>query len=171
LLDCEELFLGYDAEKFDTDDDLFPDGLEFRMGTNGADGKDWKEDLDFDGVISGDEILQGTSPIRADAETHRRNGYRFEVERISSAGAAETCYALRIENVPTTRTQETAEHEPGVNELVVEVIESPEDAAETIFALRRMVVRVEFTRVRPPTLTIDTEDFETVSEQELPPVR
>ncbi len=168
LLDCEELFLGYDAERFDTDGDLFPDGLELRVGTNGADGDDWKEDLDFDGVASGAEIRQGTDPVRADADSHARHAYRFAVERVSTLGEAETCYQVQVTNLPTARTAGTAHHQEGINQLVFQMIESPEDAAETVFTLRQLVVDIAFTRMHPPTVAIDPERFVTISRQELP---
>ncbi len=164
LSNCEELLLGYDPTKFDTDGDLFSDWLEFRMGTNGADPGDWLEDLDFDGVPSGTEIISGTDPTRDDGIMRDTLAYRYDVQRVSKIGDARICYRFRVENLPVVHTRSTTEHELDVNDLVFELVESPEDTPNQSFALRRNVIPVRFDPHASKDVSV-SGDFLTISRQ------
>ncbi|MCK5796809.1 MAG: hypothetical protein KAI47_06495, partial [Deltaproteobacteria bacterium] len=81
LFDCEERFLGTNRNRFDSDADGIPDGVEVRFGTNPV-ANDLLSDLDFDGMPNGDEIRLHTDP-RADDAAHRsRASYRYDVVRV-----------------------------------------------------------------------------------------
>jgi hypothetical protein len=163
LLDCEEVNLGFDRTKFDTDRDLFPDWFELRMGTNAADYDDSKEDLDFDGKTSGEEILIGTDPKVHDTAAHRDYGYRYHLHPTTPVGAAQVCYTYRIENISLGSTLGTAEHQEGMNTVVLETVESPEDDPDGVFALRRRVLQLEFGSTEGVVEVSADGEFETIS--------
>lgn len=168
LTDCEETYLGWDKTRFDSDGDMFPDALELRFHTNAVDSTDWKEDLDFDGVMTGDEIKQGTDPTVDDSALHATYAYRYQVDRPQSFGKSEICYSFVIENVTLTRTKESESRPAGLNEVVFEFIESPEDAPEELFQLRRYVMPVQYGRTSEQSIVGPSYDqFELISEMDL----
>lgn len=163
LTDCEELFLGYDAKRFDSDRDLFPDWLELRYGTNAADPADVQEDLDFDGVITSDEIREGMSPIHSDSDQRARYGFVYSMVRgVTEIGSAQTCYRFEVQNVSLAETTAVADHPANTNDLVVETVESPEDDPEKTFALRRAVIPVQFASGRKRAQQVQASDFNTI---------
>jgi hypothetical protein len=143
VTDCEETYLGWDPKRFDTDGDLLPDALELRFHTNAKDPRDAKNDLDFDGVSSEEEIERGTDPTVNDKDLHEEYAYRYDVERAQRA-AAQICYSFAINNVTLTQTLALGSRAAGTNDVVFEFIESPEDAPEKVFELRRFVMPVQF---------------------------
>jgi hypothetical protein len=78
LLDCEERFLGTNRNRFDSDADGIPDGLEVRFNTNPV-ANDVLTDLDFDSMPNGDEVRLHTDPRGDDAAHRARVSYRYDV--------------------------------------------------------------------------------------------
>ncbi|MBK8012768.1 MAG: VWA domain-containing protein [Deltaproteobacteria bacterium] len=171
LSDCEERSVGYDPAKFDTDGDLFPDGLELRAGTNAADVADVVEDLDFDGVESGEEIRRGTRPNTDDTPLlQEKYGYRYALRRTAGRNGSRYCYQYQVANVSLAPTEAMPSQAGGTNVLNIEFIESPEDAPDEVFYLRRVVVplsREDFRNVDGTQPVVAVEDeFVKVSTQE-----
>jgi hypothetical protein len=166
LSNCEEIFLNFDKLRFDTDGDMFPDGLEFFSNANPGDVGDVFEDLDFDTVITADEIRQRTNPIRHDAEIHEYYAYSFELKRTFDRDSGKVCYRFNVGNVTLANTLATEDRQAGVNQVVFYFIESPEDDAEKLFMLHELIVPIEFKQGRKADLDIGVLDFEMIASQE-----
>lgn len=176
LSDCEETFLNFDSERFDTDGDLFPDWLELFSGTNPADASDVFEDLDFDGMISGDEVRQRTDPTVADQDKVSYYGYHYQVVHVQEIGSAgqfvSNCYEFEIENVTLVDVLDPAGEAAGVNEIFLEFIESPEDTPEEIFTLRRLRIPISYfddagLRHKVLDVSAQVEEFSTIATQRI----
>jgi VWA domain-containing protein/thrombospondin type 3 repeat protein len=125
LRDCEEKLLGSDKTLFDTDADGFPDGLEFRVGTNLL-ANDALEDLDLDGVNNGLEIKAHTDVLANDAKTRSELAYRSRIKDLGPTTDERTCYDIRISNItlvsqtdPVRMMLMAAGQEAGVNHVDV----------------------------------------------------
>lgn len=165
--DCEETSFGWDPRRFDTDVDMFPDALEMRFRMNGKDPMDVGSDADYDKVLSGDEILQGSNPKRADSELHEEYGYRYDVASKRN-GQAQICYDFALDNVTLTRTKAFGTRPEDTNEVVFEVIESPEDAPDKTFELRRYVMQVKYEGKSQVSIVGPSEsDFQLISRMDI----
>jgi len=147
LNDCEEKFLNADKLRFDTDGDLFPDGLEFMVGLNPGDPRDLYADPDFDGTQSGDEILQATDPTIDDRELWPRFAYLLRMQPHFDESKGATCYDFSIANVTIVDTRRTEERPAGLNDIVIQTVESPQDDPQKQFTLNRIIVPVSFARM------------------------
>ncbi len=76
LNDCEEKIIGTDPTLFDTDRDGYPDGIEFKAGTNPLEADSLK-DTDMDGMTNGEELEQHLDP-QASGE-RSGEGYMYKV--------------------------------------------------------------------------------------------
>lgn len=169
LNDCEETFLNLKKERFDTDGDLFPDHFEVLNGANAGDPVDGESDLDFDGIRTADELRLGTKVNVQDAEHHERYAHHVTISRAFNDEKGSLCYEFDVDNVALVNTRATAEHGAGINELVVEFIESPEDQPDRLFSLYRQVVPVHFADHNRGTIRTDGHPFSLISTQEIPP--
>ncbi|MEE2644822.1 MAG: hypothetical protein VYD19_07800, partial [Myxococcota bacterium] len=97
LNDCEELFVGSMNGRVDSDDDGFPDLLEFRFGTSPqlAEGRG---DIDWDGTEDSVELLGGYDPRCDDAATRSRVGYARVLEERGVEGE-QVCYDFSLSQV------------------------------------------------------------------------
>ncbi len=168
LNDCEETFLNLKKDRFDSDGDLFPDHFEVIGGANAGDPTDGESDLDFDGVTAADELRLGTKVNGFDADDHPRYGHTFTVARAFNDEKGSLCYEFNVANVGLVNTRATAEHEAGVNELVIEFTESPEDQPDRLFSLYRLVLPVNYTDHRRGQLNTEGHDFSLITTMELP---
>lgn len=70
LNDCEELLLGTDRSRFDSDADGLPDQLEVRGGSNPVQ-SDALQDADSDGAVNRSELRQHTDPLQPTSQSIR----------------------------------------------------------------------------------------------------
>lgn len=169
LRDCEEKFFGMDEQLFDTDADRFPDYLELFSGSSPIDPSDIRDNLDFDSSDTGQEIRERTDPDVSESEgQYRLYAYRY-VEHRKEKVDDKNCYPFRVENVGLVKPQGTGPWAPGVNELVIEVVESPTDDPDNTSRLLRHTFEVSYDDVgsfrKPMDISLGTVDLETISEQ------
>jgi hypothetical protein len=167
VTDCEETSLGWEPNRFDTDVDLFPDGLEFRFQTNGKDPGDVNRDEDLDNVLTGNEIRQGTDPRKDDRDLREEYAYRYRLDPVKR-GQGQICYSFSVDNVTLTRTKAFGLRPEDTNEVVFEYIESPLDAPEKTFELRRYVMQVKYEGKAHVSLVGPSEkDFQLISKMDI----
>lgn len=165
--DCEETSQGWKPNRFDTDGDLIPDALELRFHTNAKDPDDAKNDIDFDGVASDKEIDVGTNPAKNDRDLHEEYAYRYRVDPSQRANS-QICTTFTIDNVTLTQTQAFGSRAAGTNDVVFEYIESPADAPNQVFELRRAIVPVHFEGKAQVSIPAPSEgDFKLISRMDL----
>ncbi|NPC84046.1 VWA domain-containing protein, partial [Pyxidicoccus fallax] len=105
LLDCDEQFIGTNANLADSDRDGVPDGIEWRGGTQGA-SDDLDEDPDNDGLTSRAELRLHTRPLEVDTANLSVDGYRYVFEADGAPDAlGRQCYTLRVDNILLAPTQ------------------------------------------------------------------
>lgn len=109
LTDDEELFLGTDERKVDSDRDGLPDGLELRFFLNPLDGSDTALDADGDGLDARTEVETGMDPHHKEPDWFREK-YAYQVSRgdeqlleerdpITGHVVIRTCYGFSVRNV------------------------------------------------------------------------
>jgi hypothetical protein len=99
LLDCDEQFIGTNANVVDSDRDGIPDGVEWRGGTQGS-SNDLDQDPDNDGLNSRAELRLHTDPVVVDTEQLSVDGYRYKMEAEGPPDElGRQCYAFRVDNV------------------------------------------------------------------------
>lgn len=118
LSDDEELFLGTDERKVDSDRDGLPDALELRFFLNPLDGNDAALDADGDGLDARSEIETGMDPHHQEPDWFRQK-YAYQVSRgdervieevdpTTGRSSVRTCYDFSIRNIlfrPALRPQ------------------------------------------------------------------
>lgn len=105
LLDCDEQFIGTNAQVADTDRDGVPDGVEWRGLTQGS-SNDLDEDPDSDGLTSRAELRLHTHPHEVDTAHLSTDGYRYALEADGPPDAqGRQCYRFRVDNVLLAPTQ------------------------------------------------------------------
>lgn len=99
LLDCDEQFIGTNANVIDSDRDGVPDGVEWRGGTQGS-SNDLDQDPDNDGLSSRAELRLHTNPVDVDTAHLSVDGYRYSMEAIGPPDEnGRQCYDFRVDNV------------------------------------------------------------------------
>ncbi|WP_224370350.1 VWA domain-containing protein [Hyalangium versicolor] len=99
LLDCDEQFIGTNANLVDSDRDGVPDGVEWRGGTQGS-SNDLEQDPDNDGLSSRAELRLHTNPVDVDISHLSVDGYRYSMEAIGPPDEkGSQCYDFRVDNV------------------------------------------------------------------------
>ncbi|MDY7226532.1 VWA domain-containing protein [Hyalangium rubrum] len=99
LLDCDEQFIGTNANVVDSDRDGVPDGVEWRGGTQGS-SNDLDEDPDNDGLDSRAELRLHTNPVKVDTAHLSVDGYRYSMEAEGPPDElGRQCYNFRVDNV------------------------------------------------------------------------
>jgi hypothetical protein len=133
LLDCDEQFIGTNANLADSDRDGVPDGVEWRGGTQGS-SNDLDEDPDNDGLTSRAELRLHTRPLEVDTANLSVDGYRYSFEADGAPDAlGRQCYKLRVENIllaPTVAAADDAgvvTRGAGFNDLSLSVAMVPAD--------------------------------------------
>jgi hypothetical protein len=107
LLDCEEIYIGTDKRRFDSDGDMLPDGLEFRAGSNPSTPTIGLYDQDEDGRPDQDEIrvhlrtdVNEDSLATPEDESYAQLfSYQYTVELESEPVDGVSCYQIRIDNI------------------------------------------------------------------------
>ena len=167
LYDCEERLLASDKTLFDTDADGFPDGIEFRAGTNILH-NDNLDDLDLDGVNNGREIRAHTDATSNDAVLRAEVAYRYRTTDLGETTDLRNCYDMRVSNVTLVETLDRG-FGRGNNDIDVYFGQVPDGNLEGFGVFHVSQVRVQYlppdTRI-PDTAAIqlDETDF-TVFEQ------
>lgn len=133
LLDCDEQFIGTNANLADSDRDGVPDGVEWRGGTQGS-SNDLDEDPDNDGLTSRAELRLHTRPLEVDTANLSVDGYRYSFEADGTPDAVgRQCYKLRVDNVLLAPTIAAADDAgvvvrgAGFNDLSLSVAMVPAD--------------------------------------------
>jgi hypothetical protein len=99
LLDCDEQFIGTNANLVDSDRDGVPDGVEWRGGTQGS-SNDLDQDPDRDGLSSRMELRLHTNPAEVDTSHLSVDGYRYSMQAVGTPDEfGRQCYDFRVENV------------------------------------------------------------------------
>lgn len=102
LSDCEEnQIYKTDPQKFDTDADGLPDGLEERFGTNPLDAQDAGVDPDGDALSNAFEIRHNT-PV-GQTNSNVQDTHRIEQSIVHESAVApngESCLTLNATNIP-----------------------------------------------------------------------
>ncbi len=99
LLDCDEQFIGTNANLVDSDRDGIPDGVEWRGGTQGS-SNDLDQDPDNDGLSSRAELRLHTNPVVVDTAHLSVDGYRYSMEAEGPPDElGRQCYRFRVDNV------------------------------------------------------------------------
>lgn len=171
LLDCDEQFIGTNANLADSDRDGVPDGVEWRGGTQGA-SDDLDEDPDSDGLTSRAELRLHTRPLEVDTANLSVNGYRYVFEADGPPAAdGRQCYRLRVDNVLLAPTQADADDAgvvqrgAGFNDVSLSVAMVPADdpTARTLVRTFRVdTVRYPVGGIKSPAdgvIRVEPEQF------------
>ncbi len=107
LLRCEEDYIGTDDKLVDSDADGYPDGVEFRHGTNPL-ADDGSGDLDADGVTNSRELLFHTNPNRSDPVLWQDRRYWYETWPLEEPvpGQLGTCYGFQVRHLSLVTTRD-----------------------------------------------------------------
>jgi hypothetical protein len=171
LLDCDEQFIGTNANLADSDRDGVPDGMEWRGGTQGA-SDDLDEDPDSDGLTSRAELRLHTRPLEADTANLSVDGYRYSFEADGAPDAdGRQCYRLRVDNVllaPTIAAADDAgvvTRGAGFNDVSLSVAMVPADdptARTQVRTFRTDTVRYPVGGIKSPAdgvIRVEPEQF------------
>lgn len=125
LLNCEEEALGTDIRLSDTDSDQMTDWIEVVSGLDPT-VRDADQDLDFDGILNGDEVRAGTDPSRPDAERYRFESQSYRVDDLGRRdidGDDRQCYGFDVQNIQLVETPVVGAR--GLNRIMVYSHEQP----------------------------------------------
>lgn len=159
LRDCEEKLLGSDKTLFDTDADGFPDGVEFRAGSNIL-FSDTLDDLDLDGHNNGKELRAHTDVLSNDSKTKNELAYRTRLVDLGPTSDLRNCYDVRISNITLVNTRDRG-FGPGVNDIDVYFGQVPRGALESYGLYHVAQIRVQYLppdRRIPDTAAIDLQE-------------
>lgn len=159
LHDCEEKLLGSDKTLFDSDADGFPDGVEFRAGTNIL-FADTLDDLDLDGHNNGKELRAHTDALSNDSKTKNELAYRTRIVDLGPTSDQRNCYDIRVSNITLVNTRDRG-FGPGINDIDVYFGQVPQGALESYGLYHVAQVRVQYLppdRRIPDTAAIDLEE-------------
>jgi hypothetical protein len=171
LLDCDEQFIGTNANLADSDRDGVPDGVEWRGGTQGS-SDDLDEDPDSDGLTSRAELRLHTRPLEVDTANLSVDGYRYAFEADGAPDArGRQCYKLRVDNIllaPTAADADDAgvvQRGAGFNDLSLSVAMVPADdptARTLVRTVRVDTVRYPVGGIKSPSdgvIRVEPEQF------------
>ncbi|MEQ9498998.1 MAG: hypothetical protein RIT81_19110 [Deltaproteobacteria bacterium] len=149
LRDCEERLLASDRTLFDTDADGFPDGIEFRAGTNII-FNDNLEDLDIDGVNNGREIRAHTDAASNDATVRAELAYRYRTTDLGPTMDLRSCYDMRVSNITLVDTLDRG-FGPGNNDIDIYFGQVPDGDLEGYGIFHVAQLRIQYL---PPDVRI-----------------
>jgi hypothetical protein len=159
LNDCEERALGSDPRVVDTDRDRIPDGLEVYWGTNPL-LIDVKDDQDFDGRLSGDEIADHTDPRVSDPRSDVWVGrYRYSIRQRSEPFTDKKCFDFSVAGIGLAPTKVPENH------VTLWFGEAPPDIPQDYGNFKVACVRAGHTvgkdglKPQKSTVTLKPEDF------------
>ncbi|MCP3138989.1 VWA domain-containing protein [Pyxidicoccus xibeiensis] len=171
LLDCDEQFVGTNANLADSDRDGVPDGMEWRGGTQGS-SNDLDEDPDSDGLTSRQELRLHTRPLEVDTANLSVDGYRYSFEAEGSPDPlGRQCYTFRVDNILLAPTQADADDAgvvqrgAGFNDLSLSVAMVPADdptARTLVRSFRVDTVRYPVGGIKSPAdgvIRVEPEQF------------
>jgi len=145
LLDCEEIFIGTSQNRYDSDKDGAPDGLEWLMGTRPS-VADLDDDPDHDGLSNGAELRAHTDPNLADADDLADRAQRLTIQSEGAPVNGRNCYSFRAENIHLAPTlARKAGDEPGLNDIVITAAQVPFDApdGDPVYAVATVQARLD----------------------------
>jgi hypothetical protein len=141
---CEEKVLGTDPKIADTDRDRIPDGLEFLFGTNPL-VDDMKQDIDFDGKLSGEEIQVHSSPVLSDPEIRADYRYIYDVHEQPARPDLRKCYDFVVSHVRLVTTLEKdAAGSLGYNDIMVYFGQGPADDPRDYGDFKAACIRAQY---------------------------
>jgi uncharacterized protein YegL len=141
---CEEKILGTDPKIADTDRDRIPDGLEFLWGTNPL-VDDAKQDPDFDGKVSSDEVRSHSSPVLADGEVQASFRYIYELNEQPKRPDGRACYDFSVRRIHLVTTLERGSAGSlGFNDVLVYFGEGPADDPRDYGNYKAACVRAQY---------------------------
>ena len=171
---CEERFLGTAPDRFDSDRDGLPDGLEWVAGADPLAAVP-DADLDGDGVRDAEEVRAHTDPARPESSDERRAAaVQPRIEPLGIEGAGRHCYAFSLRNVRLAQTLEgTLDALPGLNLTYVGFDQALEDDPNDPGDLKAACVLARWVKpyYRDPaggTIALDRDDFHPVTELVVP---
>jgi len=142
LNNYEEKLLGTKRDRFDTDADGVPDGVEVRLGTDPL-RDDRKGDLDKDGRPNLDELREHTNPKLDEGELAVDFAYHYGTMR-TGRRAGTYCYNVKVENIRLRTTLAGEGREEGTNDIDLILIDSPEDSSQLMGNQRLGKVQVVY---------------------------
>jgi hypothetical protein len=141
---CEEKILGTDPKIADTDRDRVPDGLEFVWGTDPLK-EDAKQDVDFDGKVSGDEIRNHSSPVLADNEVQSSFRYIYDVKEQPERPDRRRCYDFDVRHIHLiTTVEKDVAGSLGFNDIFFYFGEGPADDPRDYGDYKAACVRAQY---------------------------
>ncbi|HSP78357.1 MAG TPA: VWA domain-containing protein [Myxococcaceae bacterium] len=171
LLDCDEQFIGTNAERVDSDRDGVPDGVEWLGGTQGA-SNDLEQDPDSDGLTNRAELRLHTRPTEVDTAHLSVDGYRYTLEADGPPDElGRQCYRFRVDNVllaPTvgeTDDAGTVLRGAGYNDIYLSAAMVPADdptARTLVRHFRYQAARYPLGGIKSPVdgvIPVAAEDF------------
>ncbi|MFP2925539.1 VWA domain-containing protein [Pyxidicoccus sp. 3LG] len=171
LLDCDEQFIGTNANLADSDRDGVPDGVEWRGGTQGS-SNDLDEDPDSDGLTSRQELRLHTRPLEVDTANLSVDGYRYVFEADGAPDdLGRQCYTFRVDNILLAPTQADADDAgvvqrgAGFNDVSLSVAMVPADdptARTLVRTFRTDTVRYPVGGIKSPAdglIRVEPEQF------------
>lgn len=141
---CEEKILGTDPKIADTDRDRIPDGLEFVWGTDPLK-EDAKQDVDFDGKVSGDEIRNHSSPVLSDNEVQSSYRYIYDVKEQPERPDRRRCYDFDVRHIHLiTTVEKDVAGSLGFNDIFFYFGEGPADDPRDYGDYKAACVRAQY---------------------------
>ncbi len=128
LNNYEEKLLSTRRDRFDSDADGVPDGVEVRLGTDPL-RDDRKGDLDKDGRPNLDELREHTNPKLDEGGQALEFAYQYSTLR-TGRRAGTYCYNVKVDNIRLRTTLAGEGREEGTNDIELLLIDSPEDASQ-----------------------------------------
>ncbi|MBW1810126.1 MAG: VWA domain-containing protein [Deltaproteobacteria bacterium] len=163
LNNYEEDLLGTRYDRFDTDSDGIPDGLEVRYDTNPLLVDD-RGDYDGDFIPNADEIWGHLNPRVDDRALQEQLAYNYVIYKTGRNGGC-NCYHFEVDNISLTSPLGSDDRELGLNQLKLMVVDSPENKPDLMGNQSLSLTEIIFQEpnFRLPnalTLFLETEDFE-----------
>jgi len=168
LNDAEEKLLGTNPERFDTDQDGMPDGLEVRFWTDPI-SRDDRADGDGDSLPNLDELMghldpRGFEVSKGSVGVLEDLRYLYE-ERALGLDGTSYCYGYEIRNIALRETLRAGTHAAGENVIELIGVDQPSQNPDGQGNLSRAEVKIvfkspNFRKPNAAVLRFAPEDFQ-----------